>query len=86
MRTGRSAIRVCFTFQSRVTRRAELRYSHMHVWRLEATLVNVVMSEGLGRIRAVLVHRDGDFPLRRNSMSHPPLFDKIHLHPSFGKR
>lgn len=38
-------------------------YSHMHVWRLKAALVNVVVGEGLRGVGAVLVHRDGHFAL-----------------------
>ena len=39
---------------------------HVHVWRLEAALVDVVVCEGLRGVGAVLVHRDGHF-----AMSHP---------------
>lgn len=39
---------------------------HVHVWRLEAALVDVVVCEGLRWVGAVLVHRDGQF-----AMSHP---------------
>lgn len=39
---------------------------HVHVWRLEAALVDVVVCEGLCGVGAVLVHRDGHF-----AMSHP---------------
>lgn len=34
-------------------------HSHVHVRRLEAALVDVVVCEGLRWVRAVLVHRDG---------------------------
>lgn len=45
-------------------------YSHMHVWRLKAALVNVVVGEGLRGVGAVLVHRDGHFALWRHSVGH----------------
>ncbi len=45
-------------------------YSHMHVWRLKAALVNVVVGEGLCGVGAVLVHRDGHFTLWRHSVGH----------------
>lgn len=42
----------------------------MDVRGLEAALVDVVVGEGLGRVGAVLIHRDGDLPLRGYSASH----------------
>lgn len=38
-------------------------YLHVHVWRLEPALVDVVVREGLRRVGAVLIHRYGNFAL-----------------------
>lgn len=46
------------------------RDSHVNMWGLKTALVDVVMGKGLGRVGAVLIHGDGDLPLRRNSASH----------------
>ena len=43
----------------------------MYMWRLEPALVDVVVRECLGGVGAVLIHRDGNFALRRNPMCHP---------------
>lgn len=53
------------------TQRQRQEYSHVHMRRLEPALIDVVVCERLRRVGAVLVHRDGNFALWRNSMSHP---------------
>lgn len=40
------------------------------MWGLKTALVDVVVGKGLGWVGAVLVHGDGNLPLRRNSASH----------------
>lgn len=42
----------------------------MDVRGLEAALVDVVVGEGLGRVGAVLIHRDGDLPQGGYSACH----------------
>jgi hypothetical protein len=54
----------------------------MYMWRLESALVDVVVCECLGGVWAILIHRYGNFALRRNPMCHPSSLQAWAIHNS----